>query len=126
MRGLVGLETQIWVASVYLAIINSSHAFQLSSTSPNAVYIHIPFCRRRCHYCDFPIKVIGDGLSARKQESELYTSLLQREIKSVLSVENAKYQHIESIDTIYFGGGTPSLMPDQCKTHSSCRNMNNC
>ncbi|MDQ3665351.1 MAG: radical SAM family heme chaperone HemW [Acidobacteriota bacterium] len=63
------------------------------------IYIHIPFCRSRCSYCDFATGIYERTLSER------YVQALVREILS--------WQEIESpaaIDTIYFGGGTPSLL----------------
>eukprot|EP01041_Mallomonas_annulata_P006984 gene6984-14198_t len=73
---------------------------------PNGAYLHIPFCRRRCYYCDFPVKVIGDRKTTAEIESKLYTDLLLQEIESSAIVGGNS-----QLDTIYFGGGTPSLMP---------------
>ncbi len=57
------------------------------------LYIHIPFCKRKCPYCDFySVENIG--------AAEAYTSAVIRNIKG---------KNI-SADTVYFGGGTPSLM----------------
>jgi oxygen-independent coproporphyrinogen-3 oxidase len=64
------------------------------------VYIHIPFCRKACHYCNFHFST-----SDRLQES-FVTALLQ-EIKL-----RKKYVS-EPISTIYFGGGTPSILPSR-------------
>jgi oxygen-independent coproporphyrinogen-3 oxidase len=65
------------------------------------VYIHIPFCRSRCSYCDFATDVYK---SAEIVES--YVSALVKEIDF--------FPRCETIDTIYFGGGTPSLLkPEQ-------------
>ena len=73
--------------------------------NPTAAYIHIPFCRRRCYYCDFAISVVGD--SPLKNDSTMvvdYVEHLCREIK-LTAVKN------EPLQTIFFGGGTPSLLP---------------
>ena len=62
------------------------------------VYIHIPFCKSRCSYCDFATDVF------RSDEAvERYVAAVRKEIGgfTVRGVE---------IDTIYFGGGTPSLL----------------
>jgi oxygen-independent coproporphyrinogen III oxidase len=66
---------------------------------PGGVYIHIPFCRSRCSYCDF-----STGLYYSDTASE-YVDLLISEIQSSLIPTGC-----ESVDTIYFGGGTPSLL----------------
>jgi oxygen-independent coproporphyrinogen-3 oxidase len=63
------------------------------------IYIHIPFCRRKCHYCNF------FSLASSKYISEFPGSLLL-EMKSGQS-----YLGGETVETIYFGGGTPSLLP---------------
>ncbi|KAJ1443971.1 hypothetical protein B484DRAFT_256758 [Ochromonadaceae sp. CCMP2298] len=80
-------------------------------TDTAGVYLHIPFCRRRCHYCDFPIQVIGDRESTRNAAGEQYTDLLVRDIKLWSEANGA--QDVE-VDSVYFGGGTPSLLPDKC------------
>lgn len=71
---------------------------------PAGVYLHIPFCKSRCSYCDFATDVYRDSGAV-----ERYVSSICREIDSVLPRINAV-----AIDTIYFGGGTPSLLsPEQ-------------
>ena len=71
---------------------------------PEAIYLHIPFCRRRCYYCDFPISVVGDrgGKSASLMVEEYITALI-KEIQLTPAIGG-------SIETIFFGGGTPSLL----------------
>ncbi|ASD62127.1 radical SAM family heme chaperone HemW [Bdellovibrio bacteriovorus] len=65
------------------------------------VYIHIPYCIQRCTYCDF----------ATYEQSKIlppdqYVELLFKEIR-----QKHRYYTPQSLDTIYFGGGTPSLIP---------------
>ncbi len=66
--------------------------------SAPGIYIHIPFCRSRCSYCDFATDVFKT-----EETVERYVSALVKEIECF---PNQK----ESADTVYFGGGTPSLL----------------
>ena len=62
------------------------------------LYVHIPFCESICHYCDFVKRV-----PKNEQMMDEYLNHLVEEIKS--------YQdHFKTIDTIYIGGGTPSML----------------
>lgn len=65
-----------------------------------SIYIHIPFCVRKCLYCDF--------LSAAAHEEEMdgYVNLLLREIK-----EQSVFYGDHRVVSIFMGGGTPSLLP---------------
>ncbi|MBC8017949.1 MAG: radical SAM family heme chaperone HemW [Verrucomicrobia bacterium] len=64
------------------------------------LYIHIPFCRQKCHYCAFfSQKYVGDGLNH-------YAELLCTEMSLVAEKTGTRHK----LDSIYFGGGTPSLM----------------
>ena len=73
-----------------------------------AAYVHIPFCRRRCYYCDFPVAVIGDrsGKIDRERAMRRYVEVLCREIRL-----SASWFPSSGLETIFFGGGTPSLLP---------------
>lgn len=64
------------------------------------IYIHIPFCKQACHYCDFHFS------TSFKYKDELLQSL----IKEIQLQKN--YLSCETIETIYFGGGTPSLLSE--------------
>ena len=63
------------------------------------IYIHVPFCRSRCSYCDFATGAYEEALAAR------YVRALAREIES-----SAHADAPTEVDTVYFGGGTPSLL----------------
>lgn len=67
---------------------------------PNAgIYLHIPFCRSRCSYCDFATGLYESGAASR------YVSALTKEITNWREVNDEP-----DVDTIYLGGGTPSLL----------------
>ena len=63
------------------------------------IYIHIPFCRSRCSYCDFATGMYESEIAER------YVRALCSEITRWSEIENPS-----EVDTIYFGGGTPSLL----------------
>lgn len=74
-------------------------------------YIHIPFCIRKCHYCSF---VSGFNINKKTE----YISALTEEIKK-------RYKG-EKLSTIYFGGGTPSLLEgEELSQILSCFNFDN-
>ncbi len=69
---------------------------------PAGIYIHIPFCRSRCSYCDFATDVFKN-----EETVERYVSALVKEIEKFEPPEGVTQN---TADTIYFGGGTPSLL----------------
>jgi putative oxygen-independent coproporphyrinogen III oxidase len=72
-------------------------------TAPKAVYIHIPFCTNKCHYCDFNSYVL------KGQPVMDYLRALDREME--LTVESLPASEIR---TIFVGGGTPTVLtPEQ-------------
>lgn len=92
------------------ARLNSNLGADSLAAIPTAIYIHIPFCRRRCYYCDFPISVVGDreNKSASKMMEEYITALIE-DVRLTPSVK-------QPLHTVFFGGGTPSLLsPQQLK-----------
>lgn len=64
-----------------------------------SIYIHIPFCAKKCLYCDFL-----SGTATLEEKAE-YVKQLKEEIKK----ESSSYQKFE-IQTVFFGGGTPSIL----------------
>lgn len=66
------------------------------------IYIHIPFCKQACSYCNF-------HFSTSLSQKDAFINALQKEIKITA---NAASSH-KNIDTIYFGGGTPSILSKQ-------------
>lgn len=71
---------------------------------PTSAYVHIPFCRRRCFYCDFPVAVVGDR--SRGENSDriaAYVDTICQEITVTPALGTP-------LATVFFGGGTPSLL----------------
>ncbi|HMC75480.1 MAG TPA: radical SAM family heme chaperone HemW [Vicinamibacterales bacterium] len=69
--------------------------------SPLGVYVHIPFCSSICNYCNFNRGLYDEALKIR------YVAALRQEIAASGRPEGLRY---ESADTVFFGGGTPSLL----------------
>lgn len=67
------------------------------------LYVHVPFCIRKCLYCDFPSIAGAEELYAD------YTAALCREIAGRGGLLSA-----ERVDTVYVGGGTPTALPAEC------------
>jgi putative oxygen-independent coproporphyrinogen III oxidase len=78
----------------------------LPPLKPRSAYLHIPFCHRRCFYCDFAVVPLGDradgGGGPGSTSIEAYLTLLRREIYESPSGP--------PLSTVYLGGGTPSLL----------------
>lgn len=61
------------------------------------IYIHIPFCRKACHYCNFHFSTSASNISEM--------------IKAIVKEAELRKNYLtEPVETIYFGGGTPSLL----------------
>jgi coproporphyrinogen III oxidase-like Fe-S oxidoreductase len=96
----------------------------LSSPQTFGLYIHIPYCRRRCRYCNFAIVPIGTSVETDVHSqlathspsmgfhrmNQRYTAALLKELHSIQ--QNSLERNI-CLQSIYFGGGTPSLMPTE-------------
>ncbi len=69
---------------------------RMPESAAAGLYVHVPFCRRKCPYCDFvsgtDLSLVPDWLAALSQEMEIYRDFLL------------------CFDTLYLGGGTPSLL----------------
>jgi oxygen-independent coproporphyrinogen-3 oxidase len=64
----------------------------------SGIYIHIPFCKQACHYCDFHFS------TSMKKKDEMVLALAKE-----IQMRKIEFKN-ETIETIYFGGGTPSVL----------------
>tara|TARA_R110002073_G_scaffold153052_2_gene308020 strand:- start:11421 stop:12563 length:1143 start_codon:yes stop_codon:yes gene_type:complete len=67
----------------------------------SGIYIHIPFCKQACHYCDFHFS------TSLKKKDKIVQALAKE-----LEIRNDELKN-QTIETIYFGGGTPSLLTNE-------------
>lgn len=65
------------------------------------LYIHIPFCRKKCAYCDFYSSFVSEELLNKYTEA----------LKKCIEIRGAEFSH--PVDTVYLGGGTPSLLKER-------------
>ena len=73
------------------------------------LYVHVPFCRRRCSYCDFSIAV------RKRIPAQEYVDAVLRELELVRTADPGALPRgsSEKLETVYLGGGTPSLLPPE-------------
>src|SRR5690554_4967913 len=71
-------------------------------SAPRSLYIHVPFCARRCSYCDFAVEAI------RRPPVDEWLEAIAREL--ALSAAASGWTDGLELDTLYIGGGTPSLL----------------
>ncbi|WET04830.1 radical SAM family heme chaperone HemW [Flavobacterium sp. YJ01] len=67
----------------------------------SGIYIHIPFCKQACHYCDFHFS------TSMKKKDEMVLALAKE-----IAVRKTEFTN-EVVETIYFGGGTPSVLSNE-------------
>ncbi|MBD2293491.1 coproporphyrinogen III oxidase [Anabaena sphaerica FACHB-251] len=78
---------------------------------PSAAYVHIPFCRRRCFYCDFPVFVVGDAYGEPSYRLRGGTSgTISQYVEALCHEISISPAFSQPLKTIFFGGGTPSLL----------------
>ncbi|MBE6349123.1 MAG: radical SAM family heme chaperone HemW [Spirochaetaceae bacterium] len=78
----------------------------MNTFEPMGLYIHIPYCLSKCSYCDFFSIPLGT-LTCQKIPNRYIDALLEE------FFQRKEQFHIESFSTVYFGGGTPSLLSEQ-------------
>src|SRR6187401_289935 len=71
----------------------------MTHDAPRAAYIHVPFCRRRCGYCNFTLVAGRDDLI------DAYLEALALELRGL--------EQPREVDTLFFGGGTPTHLPPE-------------
>lgn len=82
----------------------AASATDLVAEKPLHLYFHIPFCLQRCRYCFYKIEILSESSHAVR---ERYVDALCREIEMVADMHRLRGRAVRSI---YFGGGTPSVI----------------
>jgi len=82
---------------------------------PRGLYVHVPFCRSLCPYCDFVV-VAGAAAFGPRSRMGGYLAAIEREIDLRAKHADAQFGSLGSAnrrppETLYLGGGTPSLLP---------------
>jgi putative oxygen-independent coproporphyrinogen III oxidase len=75
---------------------------------PFGVYVHVPFCRVRCGYCDFNTYTASELRGVRRDD---YAGHAVREIEWAASVLDRSGVPRRPVSTVFFGGGTPTMLP---------------
>eukprot|EP00934_Nitzschia_sp_Nitz4_P005401 Nitzschia sp. Nitz4//scaffold27_size158506//135998//137458//NITZ4_002622-RA/size158506-processed-gene-0.90-mRNA-1//-1//CDS//3329545554//5391//frame0 len=104
--------TPHWAIHLLLVCSILLHLDSVSCFNPIGFYVHIPYCRQRCRYCNFAIVPVGGSMQRpsstfAKIHKDYQTDLLS-ELEYICRQE--KGNHIP-LTSVYFGGGTPSLAP---------------
>jgi oxygen-independent coproporphyrinogen III oxidase len=103
----------VWTAEAVRAEAQPALASPAPPDVPLGLYLHIPFCRKRCHFCYFRVytdknaREVEDYLSLLAREWELYAETRALE---GLPAEAPGAKAGRPLDFVYFGGGTPSFL----------------
>ncbi|AXH36410.1 coproporphyrinogen III oxidase [Humibacter sp. BT305] len=81
---------------------------ELSSSRDLGLYVHVPFCRVRCGYCDFNTYTSGELKGARPSD---YASQASAELRFAADVLDASGVVPRPFSTVFLGGGTPTMLP---------------
>src|SRR5438132_6044607 len=76
---------------------------QLPAAPIEGLYVHIPFCFHKCHYCDF--------YSITRQSEDRMTRFVDLMLREAAAWAQARGEAVVRPRTVFFGGGTPSLLP---------------
>lgn len=79
-----------------------SHAIPSHDGRPRSLYVHVPFCTRRCSYCDFAVQAMRDP------PVEAWLNAVAGEMRMLADEQG--WAGSLKLDTVYVGGGTPSLL----------------
>ena len=112
----VGLVVKLVVVSTFNAgnhYLSNMSAAVFSSSGAVGVYLHIPFCSAICDYCNF--------------NRGLYDETLKQRYVNAIKSEIEHWDDLRSVDSIFFGGGTPSLLSanDVFEILEACRSTFN-
>ncbi len=80
---------------------------QFHSPLPLSLYVHYPWCERKCPYCDFNSHSLNSAGLSQQAEEERYLAAMIRQLEQILPQIWGR-----PIQSIFFGGGTPSLMSE--------------
>jgi oxygen-independent coproporphyrinogen-3 oxidase len=86
------------VISIQFAELNTK---KLNTKLMSGIYIHIPFCKQACHYCDFHFS------TSMKKKEEMVLAIAKE-----IQMRKSEFENQE-VETIYFGGGTPSVLTSE-------------
>ncbi|RYX92046.1 MAG: oxygen-independent coproporphyrinogen III oxidase-like protein [Comamonadaceae bacterium] len=81
---------------------------QLQSLPPLSLYVHLPWCLKKCPYCDFNSHEVGKGANAPDVPEQRYIDALMADLEAALPLIWGR-----TIHSIFIGGGTPSLFSPQ-------------
>ncbi len=88
------------------------HALGAVGSTPFGVYVHVPFCRVRCGYCDFNTYAISELGAGGVSDVATFAGLILRELDLAVDVLSAgTAPGPPPVDTVFLGGGTPTLLP---------------
>ncbi|KAG6384974.1 hypothetical protein SASPL_153797 [Salvia splendens] len=88
---------------------NAPLLLELPKQPPASAYVHLPFCRKRCHYCDFPIIALGS--SSSHDDDPRISSYVDTLCREIIATKLPSISSFPPLETVFLGGGTPSLVP---------------